>query len=105
VKEGGAGGEGPLPAEESSVLLDGCLAPPPLAIMTISKGGALNQNASLLHKGSHFRTREIHPVRVGWHGKRHCHGIGVIFPAHGIAKGLKIAMAIVLKIRGKRHTS
>jgi hypothetical protein len=38
------GGEGALPADEGGVLLDGRLAPPPLAIMTINKGGAQNQS-------------------------------------------------------------
>ncbi len=38
----GGGGEGALPAEKGGVLLDGRLALPPLAIMTINNGGALN---------------------------------------------------------------
>ncbi len=40
AKEGGAEEQGALPAEEDGMLLDGHLAPPPLTIMTINKGGA-----------------------------------------------------------------
>jgi hypothetical protein len=38
----GGGGEGALTSEDGGVLLDGCLAPHPLAIMTINKGHWVN---------------------------------------------------------------
>jgi hypothetical protein len=37
-----SGGEGALPSEDGGVLLDGRLAPPPIAIMTINKGHRVN---------------------------------------------------------------
>ncbi len=40
-RKGGRGG-GDLPSEVGGVLLDGRLAPPPLAIMTINKGHWVN---------------------------------------------------------------
>jgi hypothetical protein len=50
-----------------------------------------------------LQDRIIHPARVRRHDERRRHGIGVIFPAQGIAKGLEIAnIVIILKIR-KRH--